>query len=147
MGQRAGFDWAKLTMGQKGVLITGVLFLIDMFLPWNRVCVIGFCEGVNGWSGGTGIIAGLLALALVVWEGMNAAGALETVTAPKAMISAALAGGVALFALMRALFNLEFASFGLWIGIILALAMAYAAYVRYQESQLATPPAEAPPPA
>jgi len=143
MGQRAGFDWARLTMGQKGVLITGVLFLIDTFLPWNRFCVIGLCESVNGWSG-TGVIAGLLALALVVWEGLNAAGALDAVTVPKALVSAVLAAGAALFALLRALLNLELASFGLWIGIILALAMGYAAYVRFQESQLEPPPA--PPP-
>jgi hypothetical protein len=146
MTERPGFDWARLTMGQKGLLVTGVLFIIDTFLPWNRFCVLGFCEGLNGWSG-VGSVAALLAVALVVWEGMNAMGALATVTAPKALIGATLGGGVALFALLRALFNLELASFGLWIGIILALAMAYAAWVRYQESTVATPPPPEAPPA
>ena len=146
MDQRPGFDWDRLTMGQKGVLISGVLLFIDLFLPWNKVGECPFCVSVNGWSG-IGVIAGLLVLALLVWEGLNAAGALATVTAPKALITTALAAGAALFALLRAVFNLEFSTFGLWLGIILALALGYAAYVRYQESQLATPPPAAPPPA
>lgn len=146
MPDRPGFDWNRLSMGQKGLLITGVLFLVDMFLPWNKVGECPFCVSINGWSG-IGTLAGLLALALVVWEGANAAGALAAVTAPKALIGAALGGGVALFALLRALFNLEFATFGLWIGIILALATAYAAWVRYQESTVAAPPPPEAPPA
>jgi hypothetical protein len=146
MDQRPGFDWGRLTMGQKGVLITGVLLFIDLFLPWNKVGECPFCVSVNGWSG-VGVIAGLLVLALLVWEGLNAAGALATVTAPKALITTAVAAGAALFALLRAVFNLEFSTFGLWLGIILALALGYAAYVRYQESQVAMPPPAAPPPA
>jgi hypothetical protein len=146
MDQRPGFDWGRLTMGQKGVLITGVLLFIDLFLPWNKVGECPFCVSVNGWSG-VGVIAGLLVLALLVWEGLSAAGALSTVTAPTALITAALAAGAALFTLLRAVFNLEFSTFGLWLGIILALALAYAAYLRYQESQVATPPPAAPPPA
>jgi len=145
MDQRPGFDWGRLTMGQKGVLITGVLLFIDLFLPWNKVGECPFCVSVNGWSA-IGVVAGLMVLALLVWEGLNAAGALATVTAPKALITAALAGGAALFALLRAIFNLEFSTFGLWLGIILALALAYAAYLRYQESQVTTPPPAAPPP-
>ena len=146
MDQRPGFDWGRLTMGQKGVLISGVLLFIDLFLPWNKVGECPFCLSVNGWSA-IGVAAGLLVLAALVWEGLNAAGALATVTAPKALITAALAGGAAVFALLRAVFNLEFSTFGLWLGIILALALGYAAYVRYQESQVTTPPPAAPPPA
>ena len=144
MDQRPGFDWGRLTMGQKGVLVTGVLLFIDLFLPWNKVGECPFCVSVNGWSE-MGVIAGLLVLALLVWEGLNAAGALATVTAPRALITAALAAGAALFALLRALFELSFSTFGLWLGIILALAMGYAAYLRFQESKVATPPPAAPP--
>jgi hypothetical protein len=123
-----------------------VLLFIDLFLPWNKVGECPFCLSVNGWSA-IGVAAGLLVLAALVWEGLNAAGALATVTAPKALITAALAGGAAVFALLRAVFNLKFSTFGLWLGIILALALGYAAYVRYQESQVTTPPPAAPPPA
>jgi hypothetical protein len=144
MGQRAGFDWARLSMGQKGILITGALLFIDLFLPWNKVGECPFCVSVNGWSG-VGFIAGLLVIALLAWEGLNAAGALATMTAPTPLVSAVLAAGVALFALLRAVFNLSFSTFGLWLGIILALAMAYAGYVRFQESQVASPPPAAPP--
>jgi hypothetical protein len=151
MDQRPGFDWGRLTMGQKGVLISGVLLFIDLFLNWNHVgdleCDVFPDACFSGWAGIAGVLAGLLVLAALVWEVLNAAGALATITAPKALISAALAGGAAVFALLRAVFNLEFSTFGLWLGIILALALGYAAYVRYQESQVTTPPPAAPPPA
>ncbi|MGH2682609.1 MAG: hypothetical protein ACRDIX_05180 [Actinomycetota bacterium] len=147
MGQRAGFDWARLTMGQKGILITGVLLLLDLsLLTWNRAGECPFCANLSGWYG-IGTLAGLLVVALLIWEGLNIAGALEAVTAPRPLISAALAGGTALFALLRGLIKPGGFSYsiGAWIGIVLALAMAYAAYVRFQESQAAAPPPAAPP--
>ena len=66
--------------------------------------------------------------------------------------TAALAAGTALFALLRWLTNLEFASFGAYIGIILSLALLYAAWLNWQEHQTmagggAMPPPMMPPPA
>jgi hypothetical protein len=160
MEQRPGFNWGALSMGSKGALVAGVLMLIDLFLPWNRVCVGGgevfgtafpeTCASASGWSS-IGVIAGLLVIALLVWEGLYAAGALANVTAPKKLITAALAAGAAVFALLRWLLNLEAASFGAYIGIILALALLYAAWVNWQEHQTmsggAMPPPMMPPPA
>ena len=139
MGQ-SGFDMKKLSMGSKGALIAGGLLFIDLFLPWN--CAGGgqifgqaipkFC--VNGFNG-MGMLAGLLLLVLLVWEGLGAAGALASVSAPKKLITAALAAGAALFALLRFLFNIGASSFGAWLGVILALALAYAAWASWQEHQ------------
>src|ERR671923_2045428 len=94
MDQRPGFDWGRLTMGQKGVLISGVLLFIDLFLPWNKVGQCPFCLSVSGWSA-IGVAAGLLVLAALVWEGLNAAGAPGTVTPPQTPVNAepAVGGG------------------------------------------------------
>src|SRR5918992_1012563 len=101
MDQRPGFDWGRLTMGQKGVLITGVLLFIDLFLPWNKVGECPFCVSVNGWSG-VGVIAGLLFVALRGGGALTPAGPLPRVPAPPPLITAALAAGAALFTLLRA---------------------------------------------
>jgi hypothetical protein len=161
MEQRPGFNWGTLSMGSKAALVAGALMLIDLFLPWNRVCSGGgdlfgtsipeICASASGWSG-IGVIAGLLVIALLVWEGLNAAGALANVNAPRKLITAALAAGAALFALLRWLLNLEFASFGAYIGIILALALLYAAWINWQEHKTMAgggmmPPPPMPPPA
>ncbi|HEV2906986.1 MAG TPA: hypothetical protein VGZ50_06705 [Actinomycetota bacterium] len=153
--RQPGFNWGALSMGSKGALVAGVLMLIDLFLPWNRVCVGGeeifgtafpeTCASASGWSG-IGVIAGLLVIALLVWEGLYAAGALANVAAPKKLITAALAAGAALFALLRWLLNLEAASYGAYIGIILALALLYVAWINWQEHQAMTPGGMMPPP-
>lgn len=140
MGQK-GFDMARLTMGQKGLLIGGGLMFIDLFLPWQRVCAFGFCVGASGWTG-IGIILGLLVVALLVWEGMGVAGVNLNMNVSAALIGAAIGGGVVLFTLLKVVFNATGMSFGAWIGIILALVIAYASWVRFNESKTgtATPP-------
>ncbi len=152
MGQ-SGFDMKKLSMGSKGILISAGVLFIALFLPWNRACVdFGAgktCFGsINGWSG-LGFLAGLLVIAVLVWEGLNAAGALANVSAPKAMIGAVLAGATALFAIIRFFQALSGLSIGSILGILAALALAYYAWVRFSESKTAgggaTMPPAAPP--
>jgi hypothetical protein len=145
MDQRPGFDWGRLTMGQKGVLISGVLLFIDLFLTWSRIGECPFCFNEAGFAG-VGFIALLLTIALLIWEGLNILGTLRTVNVSTALVTAALAFGAALFAVIRILFRIGDAVLAGWLGLVLALALGYAAYVRYQESQLATPPPAAPPP-
>lgn len=146
MGQQ-GFSMARLTMGQKGLLIGGGLMFIDLFLPWQRACAFGFCASASGW-GGVGIILGLLVVALLAWEGMNAAGVNLNLNVSTALIGAALGGGVVLFTLLKVVIDSEAMSFGAWIGIVLGLVIAYASWVRFNESKAAgtaMPPPPAPP--
>ncbi len=141
MAQRPGFNWGGLSMGSKGALVAGGLLLIDLFLPWNRICVGGEafgpgfpeqCLSASGWAE-IGVVAGLFVLALLVWEGLYAAGALANVVAPNKLITAVLAAGAALFALLRWLLNTDAAAFGAYIGIVLALALLYVAWINWQE--------------
>lgn len=146
MGQQ-GFDMSRLSMGQKGLLITGGLMFIDLFLPWQRVCVGGFCASASGWSG-VGVILGILVIALLVWEGLGIANVDLNVGVPRALVSAAIAGGIVLFTLLKVIIDNEAFSFGGWIGIILGIGVAYAGWIRYTESKSepATPPPPPPPP-
>jgi hypothetical protein len=149
MDQRAGFDWSTLSMGQKGILISGLALLVNMFIPWwNNEDFLGLQTGVSiaGFNS-LGFLGGLLLIAALVWEGINIAG--MKIEAPTALVSAALSGAAALFVILRALIKPAGFSYGIgtWIGLILALALGYAAYVRYQESQMAGSPPPAPPPA
>ncbi len=143
MAQRPGFDMGRMSTASKVLLGAGLLFLIDLFLPWQRACfdlgipgVPGGCVSRNGIAG-IGILLLLLTLALLIWEGLQIAGV--RINAPAALISAALAAGIVLFTLIKIVVDSEALSFGAWIGIVLALAIAYGGWMRFQESKAATP--------
>ena len=152
----------RMSTATKILLGAGVILLIDSFLPyWNRACSGGgtafgvdipeFCIGINMWSG-VWVLAGILLVALVAEEAMRAFG-VGMGTMPQRtidMVSVGLAFGTAALVILRVLLNLTAASFGAWLGIILALAIAYGGYMRLQEAKAAPaappPPAAAPPP-
>lgn len=161
MEQRPGFNWGRLSMGSKGALIVGAVLLVVMFIPfWNDLdlgpTLPGFeIPGGNvGAFNGIGVLAGLLVIALLVWEGLYAAGALANLTAPVKLITAVLAGAAALFTLLRALIKPAGFSYalGTWIGLILALVLGYVAWINWQEHKTMAgggmmPPPPMPPPA
>ena len=157
-----GFNWARLSMGSKGLLVAGLLFVISCFLAW--VDVASEVEAITGIDissipGGQvadttlnamgtsplfGTLALIAALALVVWEGMIAAGVgVKAGTTSPAMISAILGWVAAGFGVITFIVALQAPAWGAFLGLVLALALAYAAYVRFQESKVGTAP---PPP-
>jgi hypothetical protein len=135
-----------VSTGSKILLVTGLLLFIDLFFPWQQVCtpeVAGFggiCASANGFSG-LGILVALLVIALLVWEGLLIAGVqINMGTTSPALIGAILGGAAALFTVILFLTRLSEIAWGAWVGLILALVLAYGAYVRYNESQVTTPP-------
>jgi poly-gamma-glutamate synthesis protein (capsule biosynthesis protein) len=50
-----------------------VLYVIISFLDWQQVSFASLSAGINEWHG-VGVIAALLAIALLVWEGARLAG-------------------------------------------------------------------------
>lgn len=141
MGQQ-GFDVSRLTMGQRILFVTGALFLIVLFLPWED---FGFGISLSGFSG-IGVLAGILVIGLLVWEGINVAGVNLNLNVSAALIAAALAGATVLFGLIRFLTALSPSpGFGAWIGIIVLVGMAYGAFIRFQESKADTAPPPSPP--
>lgn len=137
MSQAGGFDLSRMSTASKILLGAGVLYLINLFLPWNRACVdagpLGdICGSASGMEG-IGILNLLLVLALIVWEGMALANV--NISAPRALISAALAGGILLFTILKILVDLEAIYLFAWLGLLLALAIGYGGWMRWQEHQ------------
>jgi hypothetical protein len=130
---QSGFDMSKMSTASKILLGAGVLYLIDLLLRWQEVCIEGIaCVGRSGASG-IGVLNLLLVLALVVWEVMWMLGV--QIQAPRALISAALAAGIVLFTVLKILIDNEAIAIWAWIGLILALAIGYGGWMRWQEAQ------------
>jgi hypothetical protein len=136
--QSSGFDMSKLSTASKILLGGGLLLFIDTFLPWNRACADAgpfgsFCASVGG-THGLGILIMLLAIALVIWEALAVFGV--DIPAPKTMVSAGLAGGIVVFTLLKILVDSEALYLFAWVGIILALGIAYGGWMRFQEGSV-----------
>ncbi len=132
MSQSSGFDISKLSTPTKILLGAGILYFIDLFLPWQRVCIGGFCGSVGG-THGFGALNLILALALIVWEGL--AFSSVKIAAPRALISAGLAAAILVFTILKILVDNDFIYLFAWVGLILALAIGYGGWMRWQEHQ------------
>ena len=77
MSQTSGFDMSKMSTASKILLGAGILYLIDLFLAWQRACIeiagVGGCVSRSGATG-IGVLNLLLVIALLAWEGMAVAG-------------------------------------------------------------------------
>jgi hypothetical protein len=66
-------DISKLSHGAKLVLAASIAFLVVSIFNWQEVEFAGIASaGVSMWHG-WGVLAGLLAIAIVVWEGLRLA--------------------------------------------------------------------------
>jgi hypothetical protein len=147
MAQRPVFDFSKLSVAGRILLVAGLLLFIDLFLPWNRICDEGDCGQLLGWHGGLGVLLGVLLIALLVWEGARAANVqVPTGTVDPRLVSAILASLVTLFALLRSLIKPSFFLVGginqfafAWIGLVLGLFVGIGAYMALRESGIRWP--------
>src|SRR4029453_19287243 len=126
MSQSGGFDMSKMSTADKILLGAGILYIIDVFLPWQRAFLssaIGdFCGSLSG-ARGIGVLNLLLAIGLVAWEGMSLANV--DINAPPALVSAGLAAALVLFTILKILVDNESIYLFAWIGLILALVIGY----------------------
>ena len=144
-------NFAELSTGTKVLLISGLLLLIDSFLAWQEVSAdLGAGSvtlgSVNMWHG-IGVLAGLLVIALLVWEGLQVAGVTNGWELPvsAAVISAGLAAATAVFVVIKFLVANEFRHWPAWIGLILAIVIAVGGWLKYSESAETAPTPSAPP--
>jgi hypothetical protein len=157
MEKSGGFDMSKMSMADKIIGGAGVVLLIDSFLQWQRVCfnfggVTGLgntCGGVNAWGGSGsffGLLMGLFVIVLLVWQGLQMAGAAGNIKLPisASKASAYLGFGVVASGVLKLLLVLTSALkpslFG-WLGLILILAVGYGSWMKFQEPEGAAPPA------
>lgn len=144
----SGFDMTKASTASKILLGASLLLLLDSFLfAWQKVCfdlgdlgaLVGVdnCASASMWGGNAGwagLLTGLLAIALLIWEGLQLAGQSIDVGQPASKISAYLGFGVLVFGVLKFLLVVtKEPGLGAFIGIILILAIGYGAWMRFQE--------------
>ena len=132
MSQSGGFDWSKMSTASRILIIAGAIYIIDLLLAWQSFDLGGLSANVSG-THGIGVLNLLLAIALVAWEVMAVAGV--QINAPKSLVSAALAGGILLFTILKILVDFDEIYIFAWIGLILALVIGYGGWMRWQEHQ------------
>lgn len=132
-------DLSKLKLGQKIILVAGILLIINLFLPWYRVSAFGFSASANAfdsgflaWFGSFCGIAAAVIIALKVFANMKInAGPL------KAEHIALVLGALAvLFIFLRLVTETSSMFIGLWIGLVCAIALAYGAFLAMKQEGL-----------
>lgn len=118
------------------ILIGGVLFFIDSFLPWygvsGSIAGIGFSANAKGWSsGGLAVIAILLGLAAALLVLASTVGMQLPVQATGQLLLG-LCGGALVFVLLRLITETNFTKFGLYLAIVFTAVMTYGAWQRYK---------------
>jgi hypothetical protein len=156
MAQRPSFDLNSVSTADK-ILVGGtVLFLIDSILPWQRACAAVFgpvkvCGSASMWGGDgswAGVLAGILALLLLVGVGLQMANVQMPAELPVANIMAGLTLGTVVFGLLKFILIITNHSYVFaYIGLILLLAIAYGGYMKMQEPKVASATPPPPPPA
>jgi hypothetical protein len=125
-------DLSKLSHGAKLVLAGTVVFLIVSFFNWQEVEFGDIASaGRSMWSG-WGTLAGLLAIALLVWEGIRLANVNVSLPVTPAMTSAFLAILLLIATILKFLVDNEFRTFWAWLGLLLAIAIAAGAVMNMQ---------------
>lgn len=141
MSQSKGFDMSKMSTASKILLGGGILYFIDLFLQWQRVCfsVVGAsaCGGVNGIHG-IGILNMLIVLAIIGMEVILIAGMNVEMGTPqmRSTVEAGLAGALLVFTLLKILIDNDFISWPSYLGVVLAIVIAYGGWMRWQESKV-----------
>jgi len=152
---RPQFNLAAMSTASKILLAGSVLYFINLFLPWRRVCfgvagIESVCGTQNGLAQGFGIINMLLVLAIIVMEVLILANVNVNMGSPQMQlqVEAGLAGALLLFTILKILVGLSHIFIFSFVGLILAAVVAYGGYMRWQESKLApgTAPGSLPPP-
>ncbi len=145
--ERPRFNVPGLTSPGRILLASSLLYLVVSVLPyWQRLCVdvegISACVSATGWEG-VGILAGLLAVAILIMEFLVEAKVEVNVGTPaqRLRIEALAAGGVLLFTILRIAISSESLSWASWLGLIVAVAVAYGGLMRLQEAGATPPPA------
>jgi hypothetical protein len=147
MAEGPSFDLSKMTTAAKIVMVGGILYLINLFLPWNKACFGGgsiggveipsACASVNGLHG-LGVINLILVLVIIVMEIIIIMGLENNMpmeAAQRQMVGAGLVGLLIILTLLKILVDNEALSWPAWLGLILSGVMGYGAFMRFQEAK------------
>ena len=129
-------DWANWSTARKILLPASLLFLIDSFLNWQQVDLGPVSAGQSMWHG-LGFLIGILLLALIIWELLDAFApdTLRGMNLPGGLIAVGLAGAILILTVIRVL-TIDFRHWPAWLGLILALVIGYGGWLRPMSAPL-----------
>lgn len=127
---------AELSHGAKVVLGAAIALLVVSFFNWFQYAGIGFA---NMWNG-IGVLAGLLLIALIVWQALRLVNINVEIGVTPSMITAALSVLLLIFVAIRwldkpgpSIANEGVSrTFWAWLGIILAIVIVVGAWMNMQ---------------
>lgn len=140
----SSFDLSKMSTAEKLLVGGSILFLLNSFAPWQRLCIEGLvagdvdCDMWNGSGAFLGILAGLLTIALIVLGVLSMTGASSNVNLGT-MSTARLVGyaglGVLGFGALKFLVVLfDQVGWGAFTGLLLLVAIGYGAWQKVQDA-------------
>ena len=134
----------KLSPAAQAVLGGSVLYLIFSFFDWQQACggAGGFkvCAGVSEWHGFGGTITVLSAILLLAWEIVRLLGVkVDLGGISHGFVSLALAGLLLLLTVITFVTHNEARHWPAWIGLLLAIGIAAAAWMRGKEEGVEMP--------
>jgi hypothetical protein len=152
-GAKPSFDIAAMSMASKGVLISGVLLLIDSFLPWQKECasflgqsVCGSASAWGGTGGWAGTIMGILLIVLVLFEISKLANMSMQLPITPSKATAYLGFAVVAFGVLKFILVLTgpiSTGFAAWIGLVFLAGLGYASFLYLKAEEAATAPPQA----
>ncbi|HMG31491.1 MAG TPA: hypothetical protein VK585_15370 [Jiangellaceae bacterium] len=131
MATTPGF--AELPLYRKLAIGGAVLLFIDLFLPWLSISVedLDISASANAWDSGLGTLIGILLIVLIAWEVLRLTGNAPEFGMKHDLVTAVLAGVIALLTLFLFFDVLGDTGIGAWLGLILLIVMGYVAYLAF----------------
>jgi hypothetical protein len=126
-------QFRRLSLGKQLILGGGVLLLIDTFLPWQKISVLGFSHSWSAWHGFWGVIMGLATVVLVVWVAARIFEIAIPVDLPDGLTTLGLAALILAFAVIKNLAD-DYSAWGSYVGIVLAAVVGYGAWLNFGAS-------------
>jgi hypothetical protein len=125
--------FAELPLYRKLALGGAVLLFIDLFLPWLSISVeeLDISASANAWDSGLGTFIGILLIVLIGWEVLRLVGNAPSFGVEHDVVTAVLAGVIAVLTLFLFVDVLGDTGIGAWLGIVLLIALGYAAYLAF----------------
>ena len=131
--------FTKLSRETQVVLAGTVLYLVFSFLDWQQISVMSITAGQSEWHG-IGIVAGLLAVALLAWEAIRLLGVkLELGSISPGLVSVGAALLLLVFTVITFLSHNEARHWPAWIGFVLSVVIAGAGIVRARAEHVELP--------